>query len=106
MVTANGHLDLAALPIERRVKELRRALGWTQVEMADELGINVRSVKRWEAGQIPSEESAHEIAALAPRGLNAKPELFFEPSERREERLLELEKRLDAMERRLKRAGL
>lgn len=105
-MTMNGHVDLAAVPIERRVRELRRVLGWTQVELADELGINVRSVKRWEAGQIPSEESAYEIAAVAPRALKATPDLFFEPVERREERLLELERKVDQLERRLRKAGL
>lgn len=105
-MTRNGHLDLAALPIEKRVKALRRQLGWTQTEFAEELGINVRSVKRWEAGQVPSEEMAHEIAAVAPRKLKAGPDLFFEPFERREERLLRLERAVDLLEKRLRKAGL
>jgi transcriptional regulator with XRE-family HTH domain len=105
-MTRNGHLDLAALPIEKRVKALRDALGWTQKELAAEIGINVRSVKRWEAGQVPSEDLAYEIAAVAPRKLNAKPELFFEPKEAREERLLALERKVELLERRLRKAGL
>lgn len=105
-MSTNGHLDLAALPIEKRVAALRKALGWTQVELAEEVGVSVRQVKRWTAGHIPSEESAYELARVAPRKLKAKPELFYEPVERKEERLVAVEKRMDALERRLKRAGL
>jgi transcriptional regulator with XRE-family HTH domain len=105
-MTSNGHVDLASLPIEQRVKALRKALGWTQETMARELGVNVRQVKRWQAGAIPSEESAYELARIAPRKLKAKPELFFEPRERREERMAALERRLDLLERRLRKAGI
>lgn len=105
-MTRNGHLDLAALPIERRVKALRRQLGWTQMELAEELGLNVRQIKRFEAGAIPSEETAQRIAEIAPRKLNAKPDLFFEPVERREERLLRLERAVELLEKRLRKAGL
>jgi transcriptional regulator with XRE-family HTH domain len=105
-MTSNGHVDLASLPIEQRVKALRKALGWTQAALADEIGLNVRQVKRFEAGAIPSEESAHELARIAPRKLKAKPELFFEPRERREERMAALERRLDLLERRLRKAGI
>lgn len=105
-MSTNGHVDLEALPIEQRVRALRKALGWTQEELAGEVGLSVRQLKRHEAGHIPSEESAVEYARVAPRSLKAKPELFFEPAERKEERLLAVEKRMDALERRLKRAGL
>lgn len=105
-MSTNGHLDLEALPIEQRVRALRKALGWTQAELAEEVGVSVRQVKRWTAGAIPSEESAIALARVAPRKLKAKPELFFEPSERREERFLALEQRVDALERRLRQAGL
>lgn len=105
-MTTNGHLDLLALPIERRTRELRKLLGWTQVELADEIGYTVRQVKRFEAGQVPSEEAAVELARVAPRGLKAKPEWFFEPRERREERLLALEQQVAGLEARLRKAGL
>lgn len=100
-MTLNGHLDLAALPIEKRVKALRQAMDLTQQELADEVGLNVRQIKRYESGSIPSEESAHALAAVAPRSLKAKPDLFFEPVERREERLVTLEKAVARLERRL-----
>lgn len=100
-MTSNGHVDLAALPIEERVKALRKEMGVLQHELADAVGFNVRQVKRWEAGAIPSEEAAHELARVAPRKLKARPDLFFEPVERREERLLTLEKKVERLERQL-----
>ena len=105
-MSTNGHVDLEALPIEQRVRALRKTLGWTQEELAEEVGLSVRQIKRYDAGAIPSEETAIQLARVAPRKLKAKPELFFEPVERKEERLLVVEKRMDALERRLKRAGL
>lgn len=106
MNPSNGHPDLLKLPIEERVGALRDLLGVTQAELADELGMNVRQVKRWQRGELPSEESARKLAALAPRKLRARAEWFYEPRERREERMLALERRVEQMERRLKRAGL
>lgn len=102
-MTLNGHLDLAALPIEKRVKALRQAMDLTQQELADEVGLNVRQIKRFESGSIPSEESAHALAAVAPRRLKAKPDLFFEPVETREGRLLAVESALERLERRVAR---
>jgi transcriptional regulator with XRE-family HTH domain len=106
VTVANGHVDLLKLPVEKRVKELRRVLGWTQAELAEQVGVNVRQTKRWEAGDLPSEENAVELARVAPRKLRAKPEWFYEPREAREERLLSLERQVADMQKRLKRAGL
>jgi transcriptional regulator with XRE-family HTH domain len=103
---SNGHVDLTALPIEERAPALRKLLGLKQTDFAAEVGVNVRQVKRWEAGAVPSEESAHELARVAPRKLKARPEWFFVPRERREERVTELERRVDALERRLRKAGI
>lgn len=105
-MTRNGHVDLLALPIEKRVSALRGLLGWTQVELADELGVNVRQVKRWTAGALPSEDNAVELARVAPRALKAKPDWFYEPVEKREERLVALEQKVAALEKRLRKAGL
>ncbi len=35
------------------LKERRQALGLTQIEFADRLGVTHRSVQSWEAGQVP-----------------------------------------------------
>lgn len=106
MSTTNGHVDLLKLPIEKRVPALRSMLGWTQAELADEVGVNVRQVKRWTAGDLPSEENAIELARVAPRRLRAKPEWFYEPREQREQRLLSLERQVADMQKRLRKAGL
>jgi transcriptional regulator with XRE-family HTH domain len=112
---SNGRVDIGQLPIEERVRAIRQILGWKQSELADEVGLNVRQIKRFEAGGIPSEESAHAIADLvarlraegeAPRWLKVPAELLFEPREKRMERVVALERRVDQLERRLRKAGL
>jgi transcriptional regulator with XRE-family HTH domain len=106
-MTRNGHVDLAALPIEKRVKALRQEMGLYQWELADLIGYEVRQLKRYESGEvIPTEDAAHELARVAPKHLKASPELFFEPREKREERMAALERRIDLLERRLRKAGL
>jgi transcriptional regulator with XRE-family HTH domain len=106
VTVANGHVDLLKLPMEKRVSALRAMLGWTQAELADEVGVNVRQVKRWTAGDLPSEENAVELARLAPRWMKARPEWFFEPREAREQRLVALERQVEEMQKRLRKAGL
>jgi transcriptional regulator with XRE-family HTH domain len=39
---------MAVMTFGDRIKELRRAKGWTQVEFADRMGVNNRHVSRWE----------------------------------------------------------
>jgi DNA-binding XRE family transcriptional regulator len=41
----------AALPFGQRIRELRRAVGWTQREVAWELGVSTRSIIRYEQGR-------------------------------------------------------
>ena len=41
----------AALPFGQRIRDLRRALGWTQREVAWQLGVSSRSIMRYEQGQ-------------------------------------------------------
>jgi DNA-binding XRE family transcriptional regulator len=41
----------AALPIGQRIRELRRALGWTQRQIARQLGVSARSIIRYEQGR-------------------------------------------------------
>jgi DNA-binding XRE family transcriptional regulator len=40
----------AALPFGQRLRELRRALGWRQCDMAAQLGVSARSIIRYEKG--------------------------------------------------------
>jgi helix-turn-helix protein len=48
----------AALPFGQRLRELRRALGWTQREIAAQLGVSPRSIIRYEQGQSGPIQSA------------------------------------------------
>jgi DNA-binding XRE family transcriptional regulator len=41
----------SALPFGQRLRELRRAVGWTQREIAAQLGVCARTVIRYERGQ-------------------------------------------------------
>lgn len=100
---ANGHLDLEDVPFERRTKALRDALGWTQQELADELGMSVRQIKRWETGVMPSEESAEALAALAPRSWRVSRRTFWEPPDKRLELVAELRRDMERLERRVAR---
>ena len=54
----------AALPFGQRIRELRRALGWTQREVAWELGVSARSVIRYEQGRSAPLQSAPLLASL------------------------------------------
>lgn len=106
-MTANGHVDLLALPKEERVKELRKVLGVFQWQLAEMIGYEVRQVKRYESGEVlPTPEAATELARVAPRWMKANPEWFFEPREARENRLLKLEGQVADLEKRLRKAGL
>ena len=53
----------AALPFGQRLRDLRRALGWTQRELAAQLGISARSVIRYEQGRSAPLQS-HTLLAL------------------------------------------
>jgi DNA-binding XRE family transcriptional regulator len=48
----------AALPFGQRIRELRQALGWTQREVATQLGVSPRTVIRYELGQSGPIQSA------------------------------------------------
>jgi DNA-binding XRE family transcriptional regulator len=41
----------AALPFGQRIRQLRRALGWTQREVAVQIGVSARTVIRYEQGR-------------------------------------------------------
>lgn len=55
-----------SLPImDNRIAEFRKARGWPQQLLADKMGINVRQVQYWEAGEHdPTLRSALELAEL------------------------------------------
>jgi len=52
----------AALPFGQRIRDLRRALGWSQREIAWQLGVSSRSIIRYEHGQSSALRSAPLLA--------------------------------------------
>lgn len=56
------------MDIKEDVKALRKALRLTQQELADELGVAMNTVSRWELGQKrPSKLALRQIARLEKR---------------------------------------
>jgi len=50
--------------MERRtIRELRRAAGWSQTELAEHIGISKMSISHWETAR--NEPSARQVRALA-----------------------------------------
>ena len=49
------------------VKSLRAALGWTQVQLGCELGVDQSTVSHWEAGGSPRGPALKLLRALAER---------------------------------------
>jgi DNA-binding XRE family transcriptional regulator len=52
----------AALPFGQRIRDLRRVLGWSQREVAWQLGVSSRSIIRYEHGQSSPIRSAPLLA--------------------------------------------
>jgi transcriptional regulator with XRE-family HTH domain len=40
------------------IKEFRKFKGWSQKDLADQLGTNVMTISRWESGKIPKTKSS------------------------------------------------
>ena len=48
--------------LKERVKELRRKMGWSQEDLAREVGVSLSTVQRWEArGAKPTRLARREI---------------------------------------------
>ena len=50
-----------------RIRAIRLRLGWTQREMAEALGVSLRSVYRWEAGEHGLSGSARKMYEMLER---------------------------------------
>jgi DNA-binding XRE family transcriptional regulator len=57
-----GRVVRAALPLGQRIRDVRRALRWTQRDVALELGVSRRSVIRYEQGRSAPLQSAPLLA--------------------------------------------
>ena len=56
-----------------RIRSERRARGWTQQSLADQVGVNVRTVQKWESGTARPRN--HRLLRLA-RLFGVDPELL------------------------------
>jgi transcriptional regulator with XRE-family HTH domain len=55
----------AKLPIFKRIKELRKSRGWSQIELADKVKTDARMISHYETGKvIPSPEALIKIAEI------------------------------------------
>ena len=51
--------------IKEKVKELRRKMGWTQEDLAREVGVSLSTVQRWEGkGAKPTHLARRELRRL------------------------------------------
>lgn len=91
---------LARLDLADRVRWLVKEYG-SQPKLAAEVGVSVRQVKRWCAGdQTPKEKAARELAAAAEK-VTGDPypfELFTVAEEARQESLKGLGEKLDRLD--------
>jgi transcriptional regulator with XRE-family HTH domain len=55
-------MPLDAVEVGRHIREARLALGWTHEELARRMGVNWRSVQRWQKGQLPRLETLVRLA--------------------------------------------
>jgi transcriptional regulator with XRE-family HTH domain len=58
--------------IGARIREARLAHGWTHEELARRMGVNWRTVHRWQSGQLPRVETLVRLA-----GVMGLPESYF-----------------------------
>jgi transcriptional regulator with XRE-family HTH domain len=57
-----------------RIREARLAHGWTHEELARRMGVNWRTVQRWQKGRLPRVETLRRLAAV----LNVPPSYLLE----------------------------
>ena len=55
--------------LKEKVKELRRKMGWTQEDLAREIGVSLSTVQRWESrGGKPTRLACRELERLFKEG--------------------------------------
>ncbi|MDY6911447.1 MAG: helix-turn-helix transcriptional regulator [Chloroflexota bacterium] len=51
--------------LEEKVRMLRKKMGWTQEDMAQEIGVSLSTIQRWERqGGKPTRLARHELGKL------------------------------------------
>lgn len=76
------------IEIGARIREARMMRGWTHEELARRMGVNWRSVQRWQKGRLPRVETLRRLAEV----LEVPPSYFL--GERGPATLSELRERL------------
>lgn len=84
--------------IAERIREARLARGWTHEELARRMGVNWRTVQRWQTGRPPRVETLVRLASVL-----EIPESYLLQSADQRVTLSELRDRLDELAGRLDR---
>ena len=50
------------------LRRIRKRLGWTQVQLADRVGVVANTVARWERNEVPIQEPAARLIRLLAAG--------------------------------------
>jgi transcriptional regulator with XRE-family HTH domain len=82
--------------VGRRIRAARLARGWTHEELARRMGVNWRTVHRWQKGGLPRVETLVRIAEVFDL-----PRAYFVESEDDATSFADLRDRLDELARRL-----
>lgn len=91
-------VSISSDDVSRRIREARIARGWTHEELARRMGVNWRTVQRWQSGKVPR---VHTLMRLA--DVLGVPEGYLLQSRDTEVTLAELRDRLDELSSRLDR---
>lgn len=91
-------MSISSEDVSRRIREARIARGWTHEELARRMGVNWRTVQRWQSGKVPRVDTLMRLA-----GVLGVPEGYLLQSRDTEVTLTELRDRLDELTHRLDR---
>ncbi len=86
-----------------RIREARLANGWTHEELARRMGVNWRTVQRWQKGRLPKMQTLLRLAEVlrVPTGYLIEPEASSDELGELRAQVEELTERLDALARAL-----
>jgi transcriptional regulator with XRE-family HTH domain len=77
---------MTAAEVGDRIREARLAKGWTQAALGSRMGVNERTVQRWQSGRLPRPST---LARLA--GVLAVPQAYLVETEDVAETLVDLQ---------------
>ena len=94
-------MPLDAAEVGTRIREARLAQGWTHEELARRMGVNWRSVQRWQSGQLPRLDRLVRLAEVlhVPQSYLVESEVLGATLRDLRAHLSELSERVDALAR-------